>query len=129
VGNLFLISCSSLITGKVVLVSIERRRANRFQIQLPLVVRWAGGAAVGEAATQSRDVSARGIYFMLPKEIERGSPVEIVMTLPHDITMVGPVRVSCLGRIQRTEPQPDRRVGVVATLGRYEFLRSDGNAA
>src|SRR5262249_60336825 len=85
-----------------------------------LLVSWAGGAAVGEAATESKDVSARGIYFMLHKEIERGSAVEIVMTLPHDITMVGPVRVSCLGRIQ---PQPDRRVGVVATLERYEFLR------
>jgi hypothetical protein len=84
---------------------------------------------VGEAATESRDVSARGIYFLLPKEIERGSPVEIVMTLPHEITMVGPVRVRCLGRIQRIEPRPDHRVGVVAALERYEFLRSDENAA
>ncbi len=84
---------------------------------------------VGEAATQSRDVSARGIYFLLSKEIERGSPVEIVMTLPHEITMVGPVRVRCLGRILRIEPRPDHEVGVVATLERYEFLRSDENAA
>lgn len=84
---------------------------------------------VGEAATQSRDVSARGISFLLPKEIERGSSVEIVMTLPHEITMVGPVRVRCLGRILRIEPRPDHEVGVVATLERYEFLRSDENAA
>ena len=84
---------------------------------------------VGEAATQSRDVSARGIYFLLPKEIEPGSSVEIVMTLPHEITMVGPVRVRCLGRILRIEPRPDHEVGVVATLERYEFLRSDENAA
>ena len=107
----------------------ERRLASRFQIQLPLVVRWAGGAVVGEAATQSRDVSARGVYFLLPKELERGSPVEIVMTLPHEITMVGPVRVRCLGRIQRTELRPDRRVGVLATFERYEFQRSDESAA
>lgn len=107
----------------------ERRRASRLQIRLPLVVRWAGGSVVGEAATQSRDVSARGIYFLLSKEIERGSPVEIVMTLPHEITMVGPVRVRCLGRILRIEPRPDHEVGVVATLERYEFLRSDENAA
>jgi hypothetical protein len=84
---------------------------------------------VGEVATQSRDVSARGIYFLLPKEIEQGSRVEIVMTLPHEITMVGPVRVRCLGRIQRIEPRADHRVGVVAALERYEFLRSDENAA
>jgi hypothetical protein len=51
------------------------------------------------------------------------------MTLPHEITLVGPVKVLCLGRIQRTELQPGRKMGVAAAIERYEFLRSDETAA
>jgi hypothetical protein len=107
----------------------ERRSARRFEIQLPLIVRWTSGSAVGEAPTESRDVSSRGVYFLSLKDIKHGSPVEIVMTLPHEITLVGPVIVRCLGRIQRTELQPGRKVGVAAAIERYEFLRSDDTAA
>jgi hypothetical protein len=81
----------------------ERRSARRFEIRLSLIVRWTSGSAVGEAVTKLRDVSSRGVYFLSPKDIKHGSPVEIVMTLPHEITRVGPVKVRCLGRIQRTE--------------------------
>lgn len=108
----------------------ERRTAQRFKIKLPLTVRWTSGAAVGETHTESRDVSSRGVYFFLPKEVKSGSPVEIVLTLPHEITLAGPVRVRCLGRIQRSEnPQEEGRTGIVAEIERYEFLRGDEHAA
>ena len=103
----------------------ERRNAQRFQIRLLLVVRWTSGSAVGEASTESRDVSSCGIYFFMPKEITNGSPVEIVMTLPNEITLAGPVMVRCLGRVQRAEFGGPKRVGVVAQIARYEFLRGD----
>jgi hypothetical protein len=107
----------------------ERRNAQRFQIKLPLTVRWTSGTAVGEAATESKDVSSRGVFFFLPKEIKKGAPVEILLTLPHEITLAGPVRVRCLGRIQRTELSVSDTIGVVAAIERYEFLRSDESAA
>jgi len=106
----------------------ERRSARRFEVQLPLIVCWTSGYAVGEAVTDSKDVSSRGIYFLSPKDIKHGSPIEIVMTLPHEITRVGPVKVRCLGRIQRTELQPGCKMGVAAAIERYEFLRSDKTA-
>ena len=106
----------------------ERRTAQRFRIKLPMTVRWTNGTAVGEANTESKDVSSRGVYFMLPKEVKQGSPVEIVLTLPHEITLAGPVRVRCLGRIQRSEEEQDGATGVVAEIERYEFLRGDENA-
>ena len=107
----------------------ERRGAQRFRIKLPMMVRWTSGSAVGEAQTESQDVSSRGIYFCLPKQVIAGSPVEIVLTLPHEITLAGPVRVRCLGRIQRNEePQPGH-AGLVAEIERYEFLRSDEHVA
>ena len=108
----------------------ERRTSRRFQIKLPMTVRWTSGMAVGEAQTESRDVSSRGVYFFLPKQVNSGSPVEIILTLPHEVTLAGPVRVRCLGRVHRTENEAEGRSGIVAAIHRYEFLRSgDENAA
>ena len=107
----------------------ERRATQRFQIRLPMIVRWTSDSAIGEATTESRDVSSRGVYFFLPKEVSSGSPVEILLTLPHEITLAGPVKVRCLGRIKRAEVDEPGRIGVVAQIERYEFLRGDEHAA
>src|SRR6266567_2182070 len=110
------------------LTGSERRTTQRFSMRLPLTVRWTTGAAVGETSTESRDVSSRGVYFFLSKDVKEGSPVEILLTLPNEITLAGPVRVRCLGRVQRTEPREEGAVGVVAAIERYEFLRGEKSA-
>jgi hypothetical protein len=94
------------------LTGSERRTTQRFSMRLPLTVRWTTGAAVGETMTESRDVSSRGVYFFLSKDIKEGSPVEILLTLPNEITLAGPVRVRCLGRVQRTEPRDEGAIAV-----------------
>ena len=86
------------------MASKERRASRRFLMRLPLTVRWTDETVVGEAATESREVSSRGLYFHLPNGLKSGSPVEIVMTLPHVLTQAGPVRVRCLGRVLRSSP-------------------------
>jgi hypothetical protein len=107
----------------------ERRSAYRFRMKLPLTIRWTNGSAIGEVASESKEVSSRGLSFHLPKELKVGSLVEIVMTLPHEITLAGPVRVRCLGRVLRTDPQEPGHMGVAAAIERYEFLREDESAA
>lgn len=107
----------------------ERRLSRRFTMKLPLTVRWTDNTVVGEATTESREVSSRGLYFSLPKGLKSGSPVEIVMTLPHELTQAGPVRVRCLGRVARTESQQPGEFGVAAIIERYEFVRSGESAA
>jgi hypothetical protein len=107
----------------------ERRTTQRFRIKLPLTVRWTNGSTVGEAVTESKDVSSRGVFFSLPKTVKKGSPIEILLTLPHEITLAGPVRVRCLGRIQRTQTSDEGLIGLAAAIERYEFLRNDENAA
>ena len=104
---------------------MERRLNQRFQIKLPMTVRWTSGAAVGEMATESKNVSSRGVYFFLPKQVKAGSPVEILLTLPHEITLAGPVRVRCLGRVMRNEDREPSHIGVVAEIERYEFVRGE----
>jgi len=118
------------------LTDSDRRNVQRFHLKLPLVVRCGqeGGEKAGEKAsekagdkvsTASKDVSSRGVYFFLPKDVGQGAPVEIVMTLPHELTMAGPVQVRCLGRVHRSEKLDTGELGVVATIERYEFLRGD----
>lgn len=98
-------------------------------MELPLTVRWTSDSGVGEAEAESREVSSRGLYFSLPKDVKSGSPVEIVMTLPHERTLVGPIRVSCLGQIVRTQQENGGSFGVAVAIVRYNFLRSDEFAA
>ena len=107
----------------------ERRTARRFKMKLPLTVRWNNKEGMGEHATESQDVSSRGLTFSMNKEIKAGSSVEILMTLPHEVTLAGPVRVKCLGRIKRSETDADKKVGVTAEIERYEFVRGGENAA
>jgi hypothetical protein len=107
----------------------ERRSSRRFLMRLPLTVRWTDETVVGEVATESREVSSRGLYFHLPKGLKSGSPVEIVMTLPHELTQAGPVRVRCLGRVLRSNQENPGEVGVAAAIERYEFMRTSESAA
>ncbi len=114
----------------------ERRHVRRFKMKLPLTVRWSAGADMSEAATESHEVSSRGVAFSLPKELKDGAAVEILMTLPHEVTLAGPVKVKCLGRIRRAGIVPGpfqeelgRKVGMIAEIERYEFVRSDEFAA
>ncbi|HKW87906.1 MAG TPA: PilZ domain-containing protein [Candidatus Acidoferrales bacterium] len=107
----------------------ERRSSRRFQMKLPLKVRWTADAAPGEASTETHEVSSRGLYFFLPKDLKNGSPIEIVMTLPHEVTMAGPVRVRCLGHVVRTDSEREQDIGIAAAIERYEFLRNGESAA
>jgi hypothetical protein len=89
------------------------------------VIRWKDGQEAREALTVSEDVSSNGIYFLLPQGIANGTPVEVEMTLPNEITLAGPVRVRCLGHIQRCEPGQGTKTGMAAAIDRYEFLPGD----
>jgi hypothetical protein len=93
-------------------------------MKLPLNVRLQSGAPSADLSTHSEDVSSRGVYFYIDKDVKSGSSIEIVMTLPHEVTMAGPVKVRCMGRVARTE-QHDSKIGVVAAIERYEFLRGE----
>ena len=100
---------------------------NDFPLRLPTTVRWMTESGTAETKTESRDVSARGIYFFLPKQIEEGSPLEIVINLPREIALDGRSRVHCKGYVQRTEVIEVNRIGVAARIESYEFLQGNEN--
>ncbi len=80
----------------------ERRTAQRFRIKLPMIVRWTSGSAVGEAQHRIERRQLTGSLLFPAQEVKNGSPVEIVLTLPHEITLAGPVRVRCLDAFSGT---------------------------
>lgn len=102
---------------------IERRRAHRFDLQSPVIVRWRDGNEIREAQAVSEDVSSNGIYFVMHGRIKEGTTVELEMTLPNQITLAGPVRVRRFGCIQRCELKDGANAGMAAAIEKYEFLR------
>lgn len=100
---------------------MERRAARRFSMMLPLKVRFSAESGVTEKAGETRDVSFRGLYFLIEAALEAGTSIEFVLTLPQQITLAGDVHIRCYARVLRVEPQNGRR-GIAARIERYEFL-------
>jgi hypothetical protein len=100
---------------------VERRAARRFSMMLPVKVRFEAGNGVSEEQGETRDVSFRGLYFLIKASVETGSSIEFVLTLPQQITLAGDVHIRCYARVLRVEPHDGRR-GIAARIERYEFL-------
>jgi hypothetical protein len=107
----------------------EKRIARRFAMKLPASVRVSGVA--GEVATETENVSARGIFFYVDRWMEEGARLEVTVAFPPQLTMIDPVRVKFLDRVVRVfSDKPASRlgvaaVGVAAVIEEYEFLRSN----
>ena len=99
----------------------ERRTSRRISMNLPLTVRYPKGDSNAEVATQTRDVSFRGIYFLLEDNFQIGSSLEFVLTLPKEVTMAGDVQIHCVGEVVRVEAH-NGQSGVAARIEKYEFL-------
>ena len=105
---------------------IERRHTTRFDLQLPIVVRWRDESELREEHTVSEDVSSKGIYFVLVEDIKDGTTIEIEMTLPNQIAFEERVRVICSGHVQRHELEEGTKAGMAAVLKNYRFLSDRG---
>jgi len=101
----------------------ERRASRRFTMALPLKVRATGENGTVEQRAETRDVSFRGLYFLINASLAEGTPIEFVLTLPKEITMAGDVHIRCFGQVVRVDDH-DGRCGIAARIERYEFLAS-----
>ncbi len=104
------------------ITSIERRSATRFQLKLPLTLRFDGK----EIAAFTSDVSARGVLFYSDSDQFGNAPLEFDITFPPEITLSTSLRVRCRGTIVRTMPPSPMGIGVAATIHNYEFLNATG---
>jgi len=106
----------------------ERRTARRYDLSLPVVVRLPVEKNSHSRSGRTRDISTRGVYFTLEKDLESGTELDITLTLPSEITRGTDVLVRAQGRVIRVEhddQEDSKRVGVAAVIERYDIIRSE----
>ena len=104
-------------------VCLERRVGQRFEVNLPLAIHFAGQTFSGF----TQDVSSRGLFLYTEAELPAGAVVELTFTMPSLITLAESMRVRCRGHILRaTGVSPERRNGVAVRLDSYQYLAPCG---
>jgi len=61
----------------------ERRTTRRYDLSLPVVIRVPAERALDSQQGKTRDVSTRGLYFVVDQNMESGSQLDITLTLPR----------------------------------------------
>ncbi len=108
----------------------ERRTTQRFDLSLPLTVRLPSGRSAQTQKGKTRDISTRGVYFVIDQDLEAGSELDMTLTLPAEVTRGIEVFVRATGKVIRVERRiedGDQRMGVAAVIERYDILRGDSS--
>jgi c-di-GMP-binding flagellar brake protein YcgR len=106
----------------------ERRTARRYDLSLPIIIRIPTERELDTQQGKTRDVSTRGLYFVLEQNLEAGSELDLTLTLPAEITHGTEVFVRALGKIVRVErlmEDGNTRMGVAAVIERYDIIRGE----
>src|SRR5260221_11251948 len=85
----------------------ERRGTRRYDLSLPIMVRI---PAQGFADTQSgktRDISTRGLYFVIDQDVRAGAELDIMLTLPGEMTNGDEGLGKASGKIVRGEKRAE----------------------
>ena len=75
----------------------------------------------------TRDASSRGLYFVIDRDVPLGTELDLILTLPKEITYGTEISLCAYGKVVRTEPQKEDdvdRVGIAATMETYYFVRT-----
>jgi hypothetical protein len=106
----------------------ERRTARRYDLSLPVIIRIPAERKDDSQEGKTRDISTRGLYFVIEQDLEAGSELDITLTLPAEITHGSEVFVRALGkvvRIERRNEEGAERMGVAAVIERYDIIRGE----
>jgi c-di-GMP-binding flagellar brake protein YcgR len=106
----------------------ERRTARRYDLTLPISIRSAAERVVARQVGRTRDISTRGLFFVIDKDMDAGSELDITLTLPAEITNGTDVFVRAQGKVVRVErriEEGEPRMGVAAIIERYDIIRDE----
>jgi c-di-GMP-binding flagellar brake protein YcgR len=110
----------------------ERRTARRYDLSLPIIIRVPTERQLDSKEGKTRDISTRGLYFVIGQDLEAGSELDITMTLPAELTHGTEVFVRALGKVVRVERRNEDgspRMGVAAVIERYDIIRGEAAKA
>jgi c-di-GMP-binding flagellar brake protein YcgR len=104
----------------------DRRTARRYDLSLPVLIRVP--VERDPCSGKTRDISTRGVYFLIENRLTAGAELDLTMTLPAEVTGGTEVFIRAIGKVVRVEDAPedgDRRMGVAALIQRYEIVRNE----
>ncbi len=110
----------------------ERRTRRRYDLTLPVIIRVPAERALDLRQGRTRDISTRGLYFVVDQNMESGSQLDITLTLPAEITHGSEVFVRAAGKVVRVERRTEdgsERMGVAAVIERYDIIRGEAARA
>ena len=110
----------------------ERRTTRRYDLSLPIIVRMAAEKMSAQQTYKTRDISTRGLFFVMDQDLEAGSVLELTLTLPPEVTRGAEVFVHASGRVVRVEPRIEdgnARKGIAAVIERYDIIRGEAARA
>src|SRR5258707_14813780 len=85
----------------------ERRTARRYDLSLPIIIRVPAEKIPDSQQGKTRDISTRGLYFVVDQNLESGSQLDITLTLPAEITHGTEEFVRALGKGVREESREE----------------------
>jgi|SRR5689334_19708304 PilZ domain-containing protein len=104
----------------------DRRTARRYDLSLPVLIRIP--VAQDACNGKTRDISTRGVYFIIEDRLSAGAELDLTMTLPAEVTGGTEVFIRAIGKVVRVEKGPettDGQIGVAALIQRYEIVRNE----
>jgi len=106
--------------------SSERRIDTRVNVRVPLRFRALNNPGSTEQAAQSENISQRGLYFMTSVPLKIGTPVEVSLRMPQELSGRVASDVKCVARVVhvRQSSSPDGLSGIGLHIERYEAKAS-----
>ena len=99
----------------------ERRELARFPLQVFLRIH-AAGCEQGDFA-ETRNISARGLYFHTHTRLSVGQKIDCVLILPQRLTLSpSPILIGCRAKVLRlNRGLPNQATGVAVEVHSYDF--------
>jgi c-di-GMP-binding flagellar brake protein YcgR len=110
----------------------ERRTARRYDLSLPVIIRVPVEKEAASHNGKTRDISTRGVYFILDSDLEAGAEIDLTMTLPTEVTGGTEVLIRAVGKVVRVDKRSEnstQRIGVAVVIERYEIVRNEPASA
>jgi hypothetical protein len=98
----------------------DKRSTRRFPLSLPVAVK-VKTKEKSEIVSETRNVSARGVFFYMETAPAEGSEVEFTLTLPPEITLTEALRIHCSGRVVRIDRGEGTKFGIAAAIDKYDL--------
>jgi hypothetical protein len=101
----------------------ERRTSRRYELSFPIVIHVTDLGQTTAYAGRTRDISTRGVYFVLALPLEPGIAIDFTITMPHELTGGSHVFIRGTGRVIWVARCRDDSYGIASAIEEYDISR------